>query len=542
MNRNILLVEPPMGNKYPPLGLMKLAAYHGSHGRKDKVRFIKGVPREPSWQEWERDVSNRFDPRDSTKSPWYFTWDRVYITTLFSFDYKLIVDTVEAAIKLANDHSAKVFVGGIAASLMYERFLHEPRIKGARIIPGLLSDAPAVSLQLDEFWEDYGAEDRQGTPIEDLIPDYSILDQIDYKYPVSDAYFAYASRGCVRRCDFCGVPKLEGELRDAGSLTQLIRGVAERHGEKRDLMLMDNNVVASPNFANIIAEIRDNGFQRGAKLTRGKSTVQRRVDFNQGVDTRILSKDEMYLREIATIAIQPLRIAFDHLGLRKPYEKAVRMAHAAGLADLSNYLLYNFHDTKADLYERMRINIELNEELGLRIFSFPMRYQPIDRPDRGHIGEHWTRYTLRSMQIMLQATRGIVSGSPDYFRFAFGESEEHFQDLLLWPQHYLFNRQWYTQHGGRPEFDEWKSAFSKMTPTERAELDALLSSVAPSEFAGLIGQAEHPRVNSLLAYYVPLDEEVELDIWTRMADVRKAPVPILDMPEDQIVEDAAAAV
>ena len=54
-------------------------------------------------------------------------------------------------------------------------------------------------------------------------------------------------------------------------------------------MLMDNNVVASPNYKNIIAEIRDNGFQRGALFHRpGKPAAQRRVDFNQGVDARIL--------------------------------------------------------------------------------------------------------------------------------------------------------------------------------------------------------------------------------------------------------------
>ena len=41
-NRNILLIEPGYKNKYPPLGLMKIAQYHGPRGKKDRVRFIKG--------------------------------------------------------------------------------------------------------------------------------------------------------------------------------------------------------------------------------------------------------------------------------------------------------------------------------------------------------------------------------------------------------------------------------------------------------------------------------------------------------------------
>jgi hypothetical protein len=142
---------------------------------------------------------------------------------------------------------------------------------------------------------------------------------------------------------------------------------------------------ASPRFKDIISEIRDLGFTRGA-LLKGEGMrvpVQRRVDFNQGVDARILCKNPIYLRELATTCLKPLRIAFDHLGLKGPYEKAVRFAHEFGLDELSNYMLYNFHDGPADLFERMRLNVTLNEDLGVRIWSFPMRYQPTDRPDRG---------------------------------------------------------------------------------------------------------------------------------------------------------------
>jgi hypothetical protein len=96
------------------------------------------------------------------------------------------------------------------------------------------------------------------------------------------------------------VPKLEGGLRDAESITRIVEGIERLYGPKKDLILMDNNVVASARFKEIIAEIRDLGFTPGAKLPRGRVSVQRRVDFNQGVDARILCKDAMYLRELAT--------------------------------------------------------------------------------------------------------------------------------------------------------------------------------------------------------------------------------------------------
>ena len=523
-NKNILLIEPAYKNKYPPLGLMKIASYHGPYGKKDNVRFIKG---------------------DTDKSVYEVNWDRVYITSLFSFEFKEIARSIDTALAYARGDTSKVFVGGIAASLMTKEFTKEPRWRGVRFITGLLSEAPAVSLQLDDFAEELYSDDRNSTPIEDLVPDYSILDQIkdQYVYPVNDAYFLYASRGCVRKCHFCGVPKLEGDQRDSQSISVLMKAIEERYGPKRDLMLMDNNVVASANYREIIAEIRDSGFHRGAMLERkGRPAVQRRVDFNQGVDARILCKDKMYLEEMATIAIKPLRIAFDHLGVRKPYITAVNMAADVGLTELSNYMLYNFKDTPADLYERMKINIDLNVERDIRIFSFPMRYQPTDRPDRTFVSEKWNQYYLRSMQIILQATHGIVSGSPDFFKEAFGETQEEFEALLLLPQHFIFNRRWYKEHGGKAEFDEFTQEFKALTETERHELASLLSSTKPKGFTGLIGTAESAKVNHILNYYPPIPEAEEVKIWAEMKTrvlEAKEPTPVI--PDDELVEDAGLA-
>jgi len=520
-NKNILLIEPGYKNKYPPLGLMKIAAYHGPYGKKDNVKFIKG---------------------ELDKSVHTVNWDRIYITTLFSFEWKAISKSIDFALEITNKNTSKVFVGGIAASLMHEKFLAEPRWRGIRFISGLLSRPPSEALQLDDFAEELYSDDYNGTPIEDLIPDYSILDQISkqYTYPVNDAYFTYASRGCVRKCHFCGVPKLEGPQRDAQSITEYVNAVDQRYGSRRDLMLMDNNVVASPNYKNIIAEIRDLGFVKGATITRaGRPTVQRRVDFNQGIDARILCRDEMYLKEMSTICIKPLRIAFDHLGVKKQYVQSIKMAHDNGLDELSNYMLYNFHDTPEDLYERMRLNIDLNLEHDIRIFSFPMRYQPTDRPDRGFVGEHWTRYQLRSMQIILQATHGIVSGSPSFFNEAFGETADDFVALLLRPQHFIFNRFWYQEYEGKSEFDDFSSQFSRLTFEERNELATLLSTTTPSGFSRLIGMASTRKLNSILPFYVPLGSSVERAIWDKMK-ARKNEIKrsLIKIPDDELVEDA----
>mgnify|MGYP000023317007 FL=1 len=354
-----------------------------------------------------------------------------------------------------------------------------------------------------------------------------------------DAYFVYASRGCVRKCKFCGVPTLEGDLKDTYSVSKIVKSIEEQYGPKKDLVFMDNNVVASPNFRNIIDEIVDLGFGKDApRLKRGRSSVQRRVDFNQGVDARILSKDPMYLEQLSRICLSPLRIAFDHLGLKKPYEASIRMAANVGLTNLSNYMLYNFHDDPSDLYERMKMNVVLNEELDIRIFSFPMRYQPTDLPHRGHVGEKWNSYYLRSMQIILQATHGIVSGAPDFFRKAFGDTKEEFNTLLLRPHHYIFNRFWYEQFDGRGEFDQYLTDMKRLSQSDQEDLIEFLSTTDSKRYIEDAGALKSNNVRAVIPYYVPLAKEDERKIWDAQKAKRTALKDQYHLPEDEVVEDA----
>ena len=457
--KNILLFEPSYKNKYPPLGLMKVAQYHRQQNKNHNIVFAKGED----------------DPKLGA-----FQWDRIYITTLFSFEWKKTARAIDRAIELVGGQTRKIFVGGIAASLMTDEFHAIEQWQGIRFIQGLLSKAPATALNLE--YHDFGCRDFSSTPIEEQVPDYSILDDIEYQYPVRDAYFGYASRGCIRKCSFCGVPKLEGGQKDMPPITNLVQSITSLYGEKKDLILMDNNVTAAPRFHEIIAEIRDLGFTPGAKLKRGRSSSKRRVDFNQGVDSRILAINSRLIKDLATICVDPLRIAFDHLGVRKYYEKSIREAAEAGITSLSNYMLYNFHDTPEDLYQRLRINIDLNEELGIRIWSFPMRYQPVNLKDRSHIGKHWNRYFLRSFQIILQATHGVVTGNPGFFNHAFGASEVEFRHLLALPHEFIFHRKHYFLGAGQPTFVEFSTRMKKLSQSQITELIALVC-VAHDRFA-----------------------------------------------------------
>lgn len=83
--------------------------------------------------------------------------------------------------------------------------------------------------------------------------------------------------------------------------------------------------------------------------------ITRYVDFNQGLDARLLKEPEA--QQLSKLAIRPCRIAFDDLNTRKYYFEAMDAAVKSGIKYFSNYLLYNYKDKPDDLWLRLYLNI-----------------------------------------------------------------------------------------------------------------------------------------------------------------------------------------
>ena len=100
-------------------------------------------------------------------------------------------------------------------------------------------------------------------------------------------------------------------------------------------------------------------------------------------------------------------------------------------------------DTPEDLYERMHISMELQEELTketghkVSIFSFPMRYIPLSDLERGFVGTNWNKKYLRSLQRMLIPTQGKGVSSRSFFEADFGENAAEFLRYLSMPEEHL---------------------------------------------------------------------------------------------------------
>lgn len=620
--KKVLLIEPNYSNKFPPVGLMKISTYHKELGF--DVVFYKGDLKQFVIERIADKCINEFTLIDNTID-WYIRkdlfveyirtkrkdilqqlhisdsemeillsakiaeykeyywkglwekepeWDRVFITTLFTFYWNITIDTINFAKKLVKKDGL-FMVGGILATIQSEEI---ERATGIKPHKGILN----IPGQLDK------GDDKI---IDNLPLDYSILDEIEYKYAMSNAFYGYTTRGCIRKCSFCAVPTLEPIYNPYIPLKDRINQTREIYGDQKDLLLMDNNILASKNFPEIINDIKDCGFGRGAKFTqpdmlaisirnlkqgindrayirksqslimefynklKGEesfdvykilmkyhitkyitskkeniisaynelkviydkhlkpSSKLRFIDFNQGVDARLFTEENVKL--LGSIAIRPLRIAFDDMKTQNAYEKAIRMSHKVGIKDFSNYLLYNFKDKPIELYQRLQINVELCDELGISIYSFPMKFHPITGEyshNRDFIGENWNRKYIRAVQAILNSTKGKIGRGKSFFYEAFGHNEDEYFELLEMPETFILYRFFFKWLDNKHEASAsswrkcWTECMSSISENEKQQvLDIIHTNVFNEDIQTQFG---NPLITKLLSYYTNYRKDI----------------------------------
>lgn len=285
----VLLVEPDYYTRYPPLGLLKLGAYHRLKG--DTIELVRGLTR----------------PADAP--------DQIYVTSLFTYAWKPVHEAVAHYKHMFPD--AKVHLGGIYASLLPEH----AKLSGADVVhPGLVHDA------------------------EELMPAYDLV-------PKWKASILFASRGCVRRCGFCSVPKLEGRPH---SLKYRIRNLI--YPTHKRVILWDNNILGNANWRDIFDELIELGLE---------------VDFNQGLDARLVTDEAT--EKLGQIKTSVIRLAYDFYGIGPAVRKAIERLEAAGKRrrDIVVYTLFNYTDDPDDFLGRVK------DLLSWGVVSYPMRYEPL---------------------------------------------------------------------------------------------------------------------------------------------------------------------
>ncbi len=318
----VLLVEPAYYTKFPPLGLLKLASYHRSRG--NQVKLVRDI----------QDDLN-FNP------------DCIEITSLFTYGWKPVHEAIE--FYHSKFKTAKIRVGGIYASLMPNR---------------LKSFFPFVDIRIGLCKE-----------ADDYLPAYDLLKEVK-EWEKWNTTILFTSRGCIRNCPYCIVPKLEGKIhRVIESLESHI------YPDHKHLILWDNNFFALQDWKRVFNELIDIGLP---------------VDFNQGIDARLIDEEKSSM--IADLKTPIIRTAFDNISEKNAITKAVEMLSKSGIRTrkIFVYTLYNFYDKKyfsdtpASFFERIRHIADLG------CVSYPMRYEPLTSLEKNcFMSPLWTDCQLK---------------------------------------------------------------------------------------------------------------------------------------------------
>ena len=141
----------------------------------------------------------------------------------------------------------------------------------------------------------------------------------------------FTTRGCIRNCSFCIVPEKEGNIHVVGDLLDLW------DGKTKDVCVMDNNILALPEHFNLICQQAQ------------KNNI--RVDFNQGLDHRLLTQD--MANTLKATSHTEYRFSFDSVDQYRSVESALAILNEAGIRRSLWYVLVGFNTTFQEDMERL---------------------------------------------------------------------------------------------------------------------------------------------------------------------------------------------
>ena len=262
-------------------------------------------------------------------------------------------------------------------------------------------------------------------------------------------------------------------------------------------LLRKNNLDNFKTFTKETLLLYKNEIGYFAEKYRDKIPKNRYVDFNQGIDCRYIDEEKMKL--LSLIPIRPMRIAFDYLSLKKQYVEAIRLADKYQIKDLSNYILYNYVDNPEDLWQRLKINVDLHKELNSNIFSFPMKFVPLygyESLNRNYVGKNWNKKYLRAIQCILNVTKGIGMPGTEFFERAFGKTIDEYFNILLMPEPLIMYRNFYEERGITKR---WLYELKNLT---QKQLDEAKGIILSNDFFSFNGTTSKSVVSLMKIYQI----------------------------------------
>lgn len=316
---DILLVEPdfPISLKsknhknFLPIGLLKIASYLRNKG--DKVSLSRGIPKNLLEIAKIRD----FDP------------DEIWITSLFTYWAKYVRDAVQYYKEMFP--GAKIVVGGIFASLL-------PR------------------AEVKKYTGCHKVHQGVIPEVERLLPAYDLIEDAN---PQSvDYQIIHTSRGCKRKCPFCGTWKIEPKFIPKKNIKGKLK-----HGK---VVFYDNNLLMNPYIENIVQEL--------IELKERKQIIW--CESQSGFDGRVLLEKPRLAKLLKKAGFRSPRIAWDW-GY-KEYSKIKKqidiLTHAGYPSDeIYVFVLYNW-DIPFEEMEMKRIKC-----LEWKVQIADCRYRPLNQ-------------------------------------------------------------------------------------------------------------------------------------------------------------------